>query len=217
MPDYYRGKTRPSGGNIFGFIKEVSNWTSLKQDWEKKICPYARRQGGKVFGAIGTCWGSYMVMKLSAYDEVVAGVSMHPSHPGIMKALGEDEEMGYKDLMNTSRQLMMPAGNFLDYKTVFVKYSLLLNALNLIYHVKFIQGLENKISTPCVIYVGSDPMSVKPGGLASEVLGDGVEFQVFPEMRHGWTTRGDLNDVKIAEAAKSAMERATQFFNANMN
>ena len=26
--------------------------------------------GGKLFGAIGTCWGSYMVLRESAYPEV---------------------------------------------------------------------------------------------------------------------------------------------------
>ena len=26
--------------------------------------------GGKSFGSVGTCWGSYMVMRMSAYPEV---------------------------------------------------------------------------------------------------------------------------------------------------
>jgi hypothetical protein len=40
----------------------------------------------------GTCWGSYMVLRLSSCPSVSAGVSMHPSHSGIIKILGEDEE-----------------------------------------------------------------------------------------------------------------------------
>ena len=26
--------------------------------------------GGKIFGSVGTCWGSYMVMRMAAYPEV---------------------------------------------------------------------------------------------------------------------------------------------------
>ncbi len=33
-----------------------------------------------------------MVIRLSAYPEVTAGVSMHPSHSPIMSNLGEDEK-----------------------------------------------------------------------------------------------------------------------------
>ena len=42
------------------------------------------------FGCVGTCWGSYMVLRESAYDFMKAGVSMHPSHTPIAGLLGED-------------------------------------------------------------------------------------------------------------------------------
>ena len=44
-------------------------------DWVETILPYARSQGAKVFGCAGTCWGGYMVMRLSAYSEFKAGTS----------------------------------------------------------------------------------------------------------------------------------------------
>jgi len=41
-----------------------------------------------------------MVIKLSAYPEFKAGTHAHPSHPGIMNALGEDQEAAYKAIMD---------------------------------------------------------------------------------------------------------------------
>ena len=47
----------------------------------------------KTFGAVGTCWGSYMVVRMAAHPQMRAGVSMHPSHSNMMQTqLGEDEE-----------------------------------------------------------------------------------------------------------------------------
>ena len=40
---------------------------------------------------IGTCWGSYPVVRLSMFDTISAGVSMHPSHPILMATAGDDE------------------------------------------------------------------------------------------------------------------------------
>ncbi len=40
-------------------------------------------------------------MKLSAYPEVKAGVSAHPSHPVIMGGLEESEEEAYEAIKDT--------------------------------------------------------------------------------------------------------------------
>ena len=34
------------------------------------MLPFARSKGAQEFGAIGTCWGSYMVIRESSYPEV---------------------------------------------------------------------------------------------------------------------------------------------------
>ena len=60
------------------------------------MLPYAEEHGCKTFGAIGTCWGSYMVVRMAAHPKMLAGVSMHPSHSPIMENLGENEE----DILN---------------------------------------------------------------------------------------------------------------------
>ena len=63
-----------------------------KKDWKEAVLPYAKDHGCITFGAIGTCWGSYMVVRMSADPLVSAGVSMHPSHPNMIPQFGEDEK-----------------------------------------------------------------------------------------------------------------------------
>ncbi len=95
MPDYFRGRWQdPSQPGTPQFVKEVTQWPRLKLDWEERILPYARRNGARTFCAMGTCWGSYLVLRLSGgYGDLFrAGVSLHPAHSNIILALGEREE-----------------------------------------------------------------------------------------------------------------------------
>ena len=169
MPDYYRGTSYGTAGWTTAEDKAV--WSNLRQDWEGKIHPYAvESKGAESFGTIGTCWGSYMTIRLSSYPMVVAGVSMHPAHSEIMAKLGEDEEEIMRRVGN--KQLMMPSMN--------------------------------------------DSSHVKPGGLAERILGDRVEILKFPEMMHGWTTRGRLEDEKVNRDVRKAVNKAIQFFKTNL-
>jgi len=107
LPDYYRGTfhdPRNPGGKEF--LERESNWDKLYSDWEK-VKEYADGQGCTKYGTIGTCWGTYPVVKLSTLEEFSAGVSMHPSHPPVMNILGESEEDLYKEIL--SPQLFMPS------------------------------------------------------------------------------------------------------------
>ena len=74
----------------------MKNWQlvlpKLKGDWENKIKPYSEKHGAKTFGAVGTCWGSYVVLRLAEFVEFQAGVSFHPSHSKIAEMLQENEE-----------------------------------------------------------------------------------------------------------------------------
>ena len=47
----------------------------------------------KTFGAVGTCWGSYMVVRMAAHPQMRAGVSMHPSHSNMMQTQLEEDEV----------------------------------------------------------------------------------------------------------------------------
>jgi len=57
-----------------------------------------------------------------------------------------------------------------------------------------------------------DSPSVKTDGLGKQVLGDGVEIIEFPDMRHGWTVRGDLADPTIERDVKKAFNLVLDFF-----
>ena len=84
MPDFYRGDMcEPTEARIGTFIKDVTNWDKLKVDWEQKIKPYAEKHGAQTYGAVGTCWGSYVVLRLAENVGFQAGVSFHPSHSPI--------------------------------------------------------------------------------------------------------------------------------------
>lgn len=114
MPDYYRGKTKDPFNSpqeeTKAFLIQESNWEGqLKGDWENTILPHAEKLGAKTIGTIGTCWGTYMTVRLSSYVEVKAGISMHPSHTPVIGMLSENEEEILKEIK--SPQMFMPAGN----------------------------------------------------------------------------------------------------------
>ena len=63
-----------------------------KKDWENVVLPYAEDHGCTTIGAIGTCWGSYMVVRMSSHPLISAGVSMYPSHSTVIKVMKENEK-----------------------------------------------------------------------------------------------------------------------------
>ena len=72
--------------------------------------------------------------------------------------------------------------------------------------------LKNIKSPQLFMPAGADPDSVKRSGLSKEVLGDGIEIIEFPDMRHGWTTRGDLSDPTVERDVKKAFNFVLAFF-----
>ena len=49
-------------------------------------------------------------------------------------------------------------------------------------------------------------------GLGKQVMGDMVEIVEFPDMRHGWTVRGDLTDPIVERDVKKAFNIVLAFF-----
>jgi len=175
IPDYFRGTwlnpANPGSVNMMEFMMTQTNWEGkLKGEWENIILPYVKNMNIDKIGVMGTCWGSYLTIRLSQYNEVNAGVSMHPSHSPIMAMFNESEA----DILT---QL----------------------------------ALSN---TPQLILTSmTDSENVKPGGLTQQVLGDDLVTIVdFPEMNHGWTIRGDIEDPKVARDVNKAVKLALDFF-----
>jgi len=168
MPDFYRGDMcEPTEARIGTFIKEVTNWDKLKVDWEQKIKPYAEKHGAKTYGAVGTCWGSYVVLRLAEDVGFQAGVSFHPSHSPIAGSILQENE---EEILKAVKcpQMFMPA-----------------------------EG---------------DHENTYPAGLGKKVMGDALEIVTFPDMKHGWSVRGDMKDPKVERDVKKAFNLAMAFF-----
>jgi len=168
IPDYFHGKSiSPTQPGLVEFITVESQWKVLQTQFEQCVLPYARLHGAKVFGSVGTCWGSYNVIRQSGCcRDVKCGVSMHPSHSKMMEILEEKEERILKEVK--CPQLYLSAGN--------------------------------------------DHPNSLPGGLAEQVLKDKLTIVPFPDMKHGWTIRGDMNVEAVHRDVIQAVTLMTEFF-----
>ena len=57
-----------------------------------------------------------------------------------------------------------------------------------------------------------DSETVKKDGLSKQILGDALEIVEFPDMKHGWTIRGDLNEKNVDRDVKKAFNLVLSFF-----
>merc|ERR1711936_622433 len=51
-----------------------------------------------------------------------------------------------------------------------------------------------------------------PDGLGKKVLGDALEIVTFPDMKHGWSVRGDMSDPKVERDVQKCFNLALAFF-----
>jgi len=175
LPDYFRGNVPEEcgpgdfacWGALVPIMNSLSNWTSLQSDWNE-VRAWAEEKGATDFAAVGTCWGSYMTVRMSSLPEIAAGVSVHPSHSVMIPQLGEDETEILEQV--EAPQLLLPTM--------------------------------------------SDSDNVKPGGLTETVLIEkGVEVSIVPftTMRHGFLTRGNMEDPEVAAEVSRAMNVTVDF------
>ena len=58
---------------------------------------------------------------------------------------------------------------------------------------------------------------MKPGGLGEQILGSNVTIVEFPDMIHGWTTRGDMSaDPKVKRDVQKALEETVKFLDTHV-
>ena len=70
----------------------MSDWYGARQaEMCDTILPYAKQQGAKIFGCVGTCWGGYMVARLSSYSDFRAAVSFHPATTFIAENVNKEK------------------------------------------------------------------------------------------------------------------------------
>ena len=169
LPDYYRGGCIAATDPGLGDFIKYYDYAKLEPDVNRVIA-FAREKGAEIFGSVGTCWGSYLVMKYSSFPDFKAGISIHPSHSRMCGVLGETEESLLRNII--CKQLFMPAGN--------------------------------------------DHENTRAGGLAEQILKDNLIIEDFPDMIHGWSTRGDLADPLIKRDVDRAVNCYLAFIKDNI-
>ena len=53
IPDWFRGRGFDPKVDPSSFVRETSQWSGLDKDWQERVLTYAKRNGAKVFGAMG--------------------------------------------------------------------------------------------------------------------------------------------------------------------
>jgi len=178
LPDFFRGESREvSSPDLGDWLKGQSNWNGQRRaEWVEKILPYARQHGAETFGAVGTCWGGYMVLRLSSYGEFKAGAAFHPATSFVADQLMQEQ----------------------------------------LYEI-----LDEVQCPQLVLTAGEDSENEKPGGIADRVwgvmsIGAACELREFPDMSHGWTTRGDIRDPAVDNCARAAFNSLKGFLDTHM-
>ena len=178
IPDFFRGEEWP---------KPVPTWESgMQRDWAELLVPYLQLGGAQVVGAVGTCFGSYVVMHSAAESEglMVGGVSIHPSHPPLMANAGEDETTVYQAI--TSPQYFMDTPDSADSVRPGGLASTIIESVSLVTN--------------------------KQKKLMSSVLQTQFDEYEAP-CEHGFFNRGDLNDPVVANCVNLAIDHMISFLN----
>ena len=61
-----------------------------------------------------------------------------------------------------------------------------------------------------------DHKNVRPGGIGETVLGSRLKIVEFPDMKHGWTTRGDISGEEVKRDVGKAIKRAVEHFETHL-
>ena len=118
IPDWFRGNNAPASPPNRPpnrpWLVQVTNWTRIESDWNNTILPYLETKinGPLSIGLIGNCWGSYPVVLLSRFNNIKCGISMHPSHSGLIILAGQSESEVLSQVV--APQLFMIEGGVTD-------------------------------------------------------------------------------------------------------
>ena len=104
-------------------MQKHSDWSNLKIDIEDRILPFVEEKGIKKLGTVGTCWGSYVVLRCCGnYPIFKAGASMHPTHTAICNRFLNPTISEAQLLLDVKvPQLLMPACEFKNKKNIKLK------------------------------------------------------------------------------------------------
>jgi protein XRP2 len=89
MADYHRGNHMGNDWSKFGEWLQTKPWSGIEADINTHLIPLLKSKGATKFGAVGFCWGSWAVLKLSATGVLSAGAYCHPSHTRLSHHYGD--------------------------------------------------------------------------------------------------------------------------------
>ena len=80
------------------------------------------------------------------------------------------------------------------------------------------EALAARVRMPVLLLSGGDdPENVQPGGAVTRALAaSGGRTSAFPEMSHGWVTRGDLSDAEVVTEVERALTETIEFLRAHL-
>jgi dienelactone hydrolase len=82
------------------------------------------------------------------------------------------------------------------------------------------EELSTRIQCPMMFAsAGNDPDNVKEGGDCSKTILEKFptsDIKSYPEMEHGWVSRGDQSKENVARDVKAAIEQCDSFFKINL-
>jgi len=78
--------------------------------------------------------------------------------------------------------------------------------------------MYEKVNMPVLLMPAeNDPESVKPGGKLTTIIeGQGGKSIAFENMKHGFSSRGDMSDPEVKKQAEACLQHALEFFNEKM-
>ena len=170
--DCFRGETKDDHPDMVAWFQSVPYDPNVAKDTDLCLEYLKTQHGVASVGAIGFCWGAWVIGKSSAANVPwKAAVAFHPSFRVEQVAFGGDP-------------------------------------------VQLMQG----ISCPLLLLPGSnDPDYTKPESAEFQALTkNGSKSIPFPDMIHGWMTRGDRSDPQIDRDVSEALGQALGFLTDNI-
>jgi len=191
LPDYFRGDSYPADAEIepnrLGEFLKKHSWAQVKSDLEDKVYPYLK--------------GEKSIEKFAMIGFCWgAWVNLHAS---------VNEEV-------VCAANVHPAFNLENF------HGKPDNDVSYFFENKEAE-LTKLVKCPQLIYSASNDLpSIKGDGEIIKILkekpfGDNCVFRDFPDVVHGFATRGDLEKPEVARDVKIVMEGVADFFKANFS
>ena len=223
--DCFRGETKDTQPDIVTWFQNVSYDEIVEPDTVECFLFLKQQKNVTEFAALGFCWGAWAIgktcqalMQQSATEVETAAaenwqemstaptatttnvpswkavVSPHPSFGIEKKVFGGDDVKLMQCIPNVCPLLLLPAGNDPQYTKPTSDEFL------------FLQQQQQQLQNVAAVTKSNDKSACSSKSIE------------FPEMKHGWTTRGDLfsNEIPLKRDLVLALHEIVDFLRINL-